>query len=242
MTERWILSLASRQAADGWHGEAHRLRATLDTIHAEVERGYGAPLRWRSDHLDEQAWRNPDDIAAHMLRDRLHDDEGRLMPGGGATGTVQAYLDDRTEPMASALWTAGADGDWSFVCNVDFFAEDPDSGARPLTAHSTDALVRLLRTAADAAQATHAQIHTRTILRLMMRARDDNDVGVLTLAAHGITALPDSITAYPCPTAAFPDALVLAADLNRLMADPASLVDDLLTVDDAVKQSSPTSN
>jgi hypothetical protein len=237
VSERWILNLASRQPVELWHGEARRLRATLNAISGCVEREYATPLIWRSETLSAEQWSDLDEIAAKMVREQLRDDNDTIMHGGGASSVVQGYRDDLPKPMTNALWTAGSD-EWPFVCNIDFYAATPDSGeGKPLSEHPATWLVELLCTAAVAAHASHAQIHARTLLRLLMRAREDNDVGVLTLAPHGIdtTALPHSITAHPCPSG-FPDGMVLMPDLDRVARDPASLVADLLAVDDAIKR------
>jgi hypothetical protein len=87
MVENWRMTIWSDQPTDLWHGEARRLRATLNAISACVLSQYGEPLTWRSETLDADGWRDIDQLAAHLDSHQLRDDAGKIMRGGGATAT-----------------------------------------------------------------------------------------------------------------------------------------------------------
>jgi len=235
MRQDWTLNLASRQAVEVWHGEARRLRGLLDVVSECVTAEYQAPLVWRDEDLSVEQWRDLDEIVAEMERQQLRDDFGKIMKGGGATGVVQGYRNDLPREMTNVLWTAGSD-EWPFSAAADFYTKDLAGGhARPFADHSVDWLVRLLSASAAAVSAEEGRIYTGPLIDALIDERMEAAVGALTLAPHGIdpAALPASITAYPCPVG-YPDGQILVADLERVTNDPASLVNDLLAIDDAL--------
>lgn len=262
MAERWKLHLASEHhvapqpstaaepadagtpqtAATGptalpqlWQAEAGRLRATLDAVARQVQLAYGEQLLWRSEALSEVVWQDLDQIAQWLSRQQLRDDDGKIMPGGGSNGVVSGYLGGRRENMVTVLYAAGRD-EWPFVFNMDVYADDHDSGARPLTDHDRDWLADLLADAAAAADAAQGRVRTTTLQRLLRAARNPNDVGLATLAPNGVQGqLPHDVTGHPRSSDRYPAATVLIGDLGRIEADPAALVPDLLAVDDAIK-------
>ena len=238
MAEDWLLTIWSDDRTDLWHGEARRLRATLNAISAGVRAHYGEPLTWRSEDLDADGWRDMDRLAALLDGDQLRDDVGTIMKGGGANGTVQGYLGDRLQNMTNMQYGAGSD-QTPFHCTVHFYAGEPERGARPLNEHPAAWLVQLL---AETAQATGdnvslARIHTNRLSRLLRRVRPLSTIGAMTLAPATVdtAALPASITVYPCPS--LPDRVVLAANLTQVTSDPESVVADLIAAEDAINQS-----
>src|SRR6266545_1458297 len=238
MHDRWRLHVASRERVGVWHGEARRLRAVLDAISACVGEEYGAPLDWRNESMSADQWSSLDEIAAELERERLRDDEGEVMQGGGSTNVIQGYRDAAPKAMTNALASVGADDDWPFVCNTTFYTRETEQGgARLLHEHPVDWLVRLLCEAADPVRADQARITTTSLQGELLDARETTNVGALTLAPHGINtaAMPARVQAHPCPVG-YPDGVVLVADLQRVANDPASLVDDLLAVDDLLRQ------
>lgn len=238
MSVSWKLNVASPQPLDGWYGEAQRLQNVLDTVSRQVEIEYGFVLLWRNEDLTTERWQDTDTLATYLKNEELRDDFGKLMVGAGSNCVVQGYRQENTDASTNALVTAGTKGEWTFVCTVTFYAGDTACGMfRTLPGHRPEWLVRLLCEVAHAAHATIARIRISSLSKPLRRARPGYNVGVLTLAPHGVdvTALPVSITAHPCPVG-YPDGLVLAADLDLLAADPAALVDDLLVVDDLLRQ------
>jgi len=239
MAEDWLMTIWSDDPTDLWHGEARRLRATLNAISACVRSQYGEPLTWRSEDLDADGWRDIDRLAAHLDDHQLRDDVGKVMRGAGANGTVQGYLGDRTQNLTNMQWGAGGD-QTPFHCTVHFYARESGRGARPINEHPADWLVQLL---AETAQATGsvslARMQTTRLPRLLRRARPHAKIGALTLAPAAVdtTALPPSIAVYPCP--GLPDRVVLVANLNQVTADPESVVADLIAAEDAINQGVP---
>jgi len=240
MVENWRMTIWSNDPTDRWHGEARRLRATLNAISSSVLALYGQPLTWRSETMDADGWRDMDQLAAHLDSHQLRDDVGKIMKGGGANGTVQGYLGDRLESMANMQYGAGGEPT-PFHCTVTFFALEPELGARPINEHPVAWLVQLL---AETAQATGdnvslARMQTTRLPRLLTRTRPDADIGALTLAPSTLdtAALPASITVYPCP--GWSDRVVLVANLNQVVNDPESLVADLFAAEDAMNQAVP---
>jgi hypothetical protein len=238
MVENWLMTIWSDDRTDLWHGEARRLRATLNAISACVRAHYGEPLTWRSETLDADGWRDIDQLAAHLDSHQLRDDAGKIMKGGGANGTVQGYLGNRPQNMTNMQYGAGSGDATPFHCTVHFYARESERGARPINEHPPAWLAQLL---AETAQATGdnislARIHTNRLSRLLRRARPLATVGALTLAPAAIdtTALPASIAVYPCPN--LPDRVVLVASLNEVTTDPESVVADLIAAEDAINQ------
>ncbi len=240
MVENWRMTIWSEDQTDRWHGEARRLRATLNAISSAVLSLYGEPLTWRSETLDADGWRDIDRLAAHLEDHQLRDDAGKIMKGGGANGTVQGFLGDRLQSMNNMQYGAGAQPT-PFHCTVTFHAREPERGARPINEHPVAWLVKLL---ADTAQATGdnvslARIETPRLARILMRTRPQADIGALTIAPAAVenTVLPASITVHPCP--GWSDRVVLVANLNQVVNDPESLVADLIAAEDAMNQAVP---
>lgn len=231
----WTLVTSSWEAVEGWSAEAARLLDQLRVVQGCVASEYGEPLVWRSDDMTAEQWRDVDAIAAEIIDGRLRDDFGNLMPGGGASGVVQGYRGVHTGFMIAGFWSVGGDGcQINTIYNVS--DHDTDEGdARQLNEHSTEWLVQLLSAAAGSVNASEARIVSAALDDELADAREEAawDVGVLTLFPRGIgdAELPESITAYPCPSGN-PDAVVLVADLDRVIDDPESLVPDLLRVHD----------
>jgi hypothetical protein len=236
MVENWRMTIWSDDRTDLWHGEARRLRATLNAISACVHAHYGEPLTWRSETLDADGWRDLDSLAAHLDSHQLRDDVGKIMRGGGANGTVQGYLGDRAQNMTNMQWGAGSDQN-PFHCTVHFYARESIRGARPLNEHPAGWLVQLL---AETAQATGsvslARIQTTRLPKLLYRASPEAMIGVLTLAPASVdtAALPATVAVYPCPGR--PDRVVLVANLNQATSDPESVVADLIAAERAINQ------
>jgi hypothetical protein len=240
MVENWSMTIWSDDPTDRWHGEARRLRATLNAISSAVLSLYGEPLTWRSETLDADGWRDVDRLAAHLEERQLRDDVGTVMKGGGANGTVQGFLGDRLQSMTNMQYGAGAQPT-PFHCTVSFYARESARGARPINEHPVAWLVQLL---AETSQATGdnvslARIETTRLPRFLTRTRPHADIGALTLAPATVnpTALPASVTVHPCP--GWPDRVVLVADLTRVVNDPESLVADLIAAEDAMNQAVP---
>ncbi|GAB4001632.1 hypothetical protein GCM10029992_37680 [Glycomyces albus] len=232
----WALVTSSdTRVENGLSGEARRLRSQLDAISERIEAEYGAPLTWRSEDMSAEQWRDLDAIGTEIEANRLRDDDGNLMPGGSAGGSVQGYLDGYPDFMASGGWSVGGD-EAAFDHVLEFRAADPTRGdARPLNEHDPDFLVALLCAAAAAVDADEATIRYGKLEDTLADAREEASwyTGALTLFSTGIrdAELPDSITAYPCPVG-YPDGTVLVADLDRVISDYETLVPDLLRVHD----------
>jgi hypothetical protein len=240
MVENWRMTIWSDDPTDRWHGEARRLRGTLNAISSAVLSLYGEPLTWRSETMDADGWRDIDRVAAHLEERQLRDDVGKIMRGGGANGTVQGFLGDRLQSMTNMQYGAGGQPT-PFHCTVTFHARDSARGARPINEHPVVWLVQLL---AETALATGdnvslARMETTRLPRLLTRSRPEADIGALTLAPATIdaAALPASITAYPCPGMA--DRVVLVANLGQVVNDPESIVADLIATEDAMNQAVP---
>jgi hypothetical protein len=240
MAEDWLMTIWSDDPTDLWHGEARRLRATLNAISACVLAQYGEPLTWRSEDLDADGWRDIDRVAAHLEVRQLRDDVGKIMKGGGANGTVQGYLGGRTQNLTNMQWGAGSD-QTPFHCTVHFYARDPARGARPINEHPATWLVQLLTETAQATgdNVSLARIQTTRLPRVLRRSRPHTNIGALTLAPAAVEhlALPAGIAVHPCPGQ--PDRVVLVANLNQVANDPESVVADLLAAEDAINQSVP---
>jgi hypothetical protein len=237
MAEDWLMTIWSDDPTDLWHGEARRLRATLNAISAAVRSQYGEPLIWRSEDMDADGWRDIDRLADLLDSDQLRDDVGKIMKGGGASGTVQGYLGDRPLNMTNMQYGAGSD-QTPFHCTVHFYAGEPERGARAINEHSPAWLVQLL---AETAQATGdnvslAHISTNRLSRLLRRVRPLTNIGALTLAPATVdtSAVPASITVHPCPS--WPDRVALAANLNQVASDPESVVADLIAAEDTINR------
>jgi hypothetical protein len=237
MAEDWLMTIWSDDPTDLWHGEARRLRGTLNAISACVRSQSGEPLTWRSEDLDADGWRDIDRLAAHIEDRQLRDDVGKIMKGAGANGTVQGYLGDRPENMTNMQWGAGGEPT-PFHCTVHFYAREPGSGARPINEYPAAWLVQLL---VETAQATGdnvslARLQTTRLPRLLRRSRPLADIGAVTLAPAAVdtTALPASIAVHPCPGQ--PDRIVLVANLTQVTVNPESVVADLIAAEDAIKQ------
>jgi hypothetical protein len=240
MVENWRMTIWSDQPTDLWHGEARRLRATLNAISACVLSQYGEPLTWRSETLDADGWRDIDQLAAHLDSHQLRDDAGKIMRGGGANGTVQGYLGDRAQSMTNMQWGAGNGDATPFHCTVHFYARESERGAHPINEHPAAWLIQLLAETAQASgNATLARIQTTRLPRLVYRSRPQAQIGVLTLAPASVdtTALPASIAVYPCPGQ--PDRVVLVANLIQVTTDPESVVADLIAAEDTINQGVP---
>jgi hypothetical protein len=223
------LVVSSRYAVDGWDGEARRLRGLLDAVSSAVDAEYGVVLTWRDEDMSVDRWADPAAIAARMEQLQLTDDAGKIMRGGGATLVIQGYpAPDSTDEMVSATWTAGRDGDWPFTCALTFYA-------RPLPDHTVEWLVDLLNAASTAVQADEARIETTALARGLRKARKGTKIGEITMIPpiDRAGAIPDSITLHPGPQHK-PDSRVASADLRQSVANPQSLVGDLLQLADLV--------
>jgi hypothetical protein len=240
MVENWRMTIWSDHPTDLWHGEARRLRATLNAISACVVSQYGEPLTWRSETLDADGWRDIDQLAAHLDSHQLRDDAGKIMRGGGANGTVQGYLGDRLQGMTNMQWGVGAGDETPFHCTVHFYARDSARGARPINEHPAAWLVQLLAESVQAiGGATLARMLTTRLPRLLDQARPQVKIGAVSLAPAFVdtAALPASIAVYPCP--GLPDSVVLVANLNQVTTDPESIVADLIAAEDTINQAVP---
>jgi hypothetical protein len=109
--------------------------------------------------------------------------------------------------------------------------------APSLHEHDPAWLARLLCEAAVAVGADRGTITTDRLEQALTGAFGGarRRVGALSLAPDGVLAdaLPASVVAYPCG-ASYASGRVVAVDLRRCAADPASVVDDLIAVDAAL--------
>lgn len=237
----WTMVVPSKQVVEGgWAGEARRLRSFLDVVSECMRPVYREPVVWCDEDLTVEQWRDLAEVTAEIERQRLRDDEDRIVEGGRSGGAVVAYREGAAKSMIGNLWNVGGDGEWKFNAALTFRTGDPVAGrAFPLGDHPVEWLVRLLSASSASVGAEESRIETNPMADELIDARYESIVGELTLAANGIgdAVLPDSVTAYPCPVG-YPNGVVLVADLERAASDPASLVDDLLTVDDLIRSRS----
>lgn len=234
----WTMVVSSKQVIDGgWAGEAQRLRSFLDVVSTCLETEYHESVAWGNDVLSVEQWNDLNKLTAEIERQRLRNDDGSLFTGGSSGSVVVARRGEALESMANNLWNVGGDGEWQFNSAITFYDYDFKAGeAKPLLEHPTAWLVHLISAASASVGAVEGRIDTDELMDEMLEVREVFDVGGLTLAPNGIgdAKLPASITAYPCPVG-YPNGLVLVADMDRLVNDPASLVDDLLAVNDILK-------
>ena len=237
----WKLVTSSQEQVDGWEAEAARLRRQLDAITACMATEYSEPLIWRSETMTAEQWQNLDSITAEILAERIRDEmpEQNLMAGAGATGLVQGYRGQLPNLAVASVWSVGSDRS-PFNNILNFNDLEPDKGnARRLNEHEPAWLVRLLCEAAAAVGADEAKVKHGDLDDELADVREEASwhVGALTLFPNGIgeAELPESITAYPCPSG-YPDGVVLVADLDRVITDPESLIPDLLRVHDLYQE------
>jgi hypothetical protein len=198
---------------------------------------YSEPLIWRSATMTAEQWQDLDAITAEILDGQIRDEtpEQNLMAGAGATGLVQGYRGQLPNMAVASTWSVGSERS-PFNNILNFNDREPDKGnARRLNEHEPAWLVRLLCEAAAAVGADQAKIKDGMLDDEVADVREEASwhVGALTLFPEGIgdAELPESITAYPCPSG-YPDGVVLVADLDKVIDEPESLVPDLLRVHD----------
>lgn len=249
------MSVNSKQALEGsWPAEAKRLRGFFDLMSQCLEAEYGEPLVWATELYTAEQWTDVDVITAHMQRRNLNASDGQPAAFDDASGVSFAHRTSESNPslfktVATMHWDVGGDGEWQFSSRMEFDPDDED--AKPLQNHSVEWLVHTLSSAAAYVNAVEATIDTSALANAMMDEGDNRldeygdppviHVRGINLAPHGIgdATLPASITAHRCPVG-YPDGLILVPDMDRLINDPASLVDDLFTLDDILKTANPT--
>ncbi|WP_283134654.1 hypothetical protein [Rhizohabitans arisaemae] len=125
--DEWTISTGSHVPAELWLGEARRLRKLMDVIATHVGGAYGAPLCWQSEDMTADQWADLDAIAAEMVRNRRHEDFGKLMESIGSGGVVLGSLENLPNVLANLRWHAGALDEWSFTAVVKFYTRYPAS-------------------------------------------------------------------------------------------------------------------
>jgi hypothetical protein len=229
----WALNVVSSAPVDSWIAAAKRLRDALDAISGNVAVAYGQPVTWLSQSLDSAGWADVERMAAEMERLINTDEQGRVWHELGALGTISGYLDGRT--LISTQWSARHHESPMQVI-ADFKTHTTNGAARALPEHDPDWLADLLLdTAATMVRVSEGHISTNTLSRAR-RARDVRSgytVGAVTYSPYPVDAdtLPPTLRVAresPAGTA------IVVKDLHRFASDPASLLDDLLALEQLI--------
>lgn len=222
--QRWALDVAAPGDTSSWHDPAERLVAVLDALAELLPQEY-EQVSWWTAGDGGTPWTDPYAVTKIMERGRS---------GDGSHGIVHGHLgEDRGDPLVDVLWGAGASGR-VFSCTVRF---NPRGGARSLSRHDPDWLIRLLRHTVGAAGASVGRIVTSSWLkedeRRMGRAVPLDQMipfwlGEVTYLAGPVDPddLPDSLVAHPGRHGT----VVALADLSATVAGHTEVIDDALTL------------
>ena len=242
--EDWTLQVISKEPIDSWEEAARVLRGLLDAVGSAVAREYGASPSWSNEDMGAEAWQDLDRITANVLDLRHRDEEGRLWEELGSSGIVQGYLPGHGRALVNLRYTLRSNRN-SAQCHIEFWAAGRDAVARPLDRHPPEWLVYLACSVGAAVRADQVRVYTRSLSRALRTADPKAwfSLGAVSLAPSGLdtSGLPASLTAYDCPMG-YPQGTVVVADLRRVVDDPASLVGDLLVLDDALARAATQRN
>jgi hypothetical protein len=223
----------SAEPLDSWAAAASRLRDVLDAISNRVAAAYGQSMTWLSQNLDSAGWADVDRIAAEMERLIITTEQGVPWHELGADGVVSGYLDGRS--LIILDWHT-RHRDTPMQCIADFKTPASDGVARPLAEHDADWLADLLLDTANAmVRVSEGHISTSAFSRgrRARKIRAGYTVGAVTYAPDRVDpdALPDTLRIVresPAGTA------IVVKDLQRFASDPASLLDDLLALEQLI--------
>jgi hypothetical protein len=229
----WKLNVVSAEPLSSWAAAAQRLRDVLRALSHQVSAAYGAPVTWLSQGLDAAGWADVDRIAAEMERLITTTEQGTPWPELGARGVVSGYLDGRT--LIILNWHA-RHSEKPTQCIADFRTAAHDGVAKPLAEHDPEWLADLLLDTANAmVRISEGYISTRAWSRAHS-ARQVNagyTVGAVTYAPGPVDAdaLPASLRVARQTEAG---TAIVVKDLQRFASDPASLLDDLLALEEQI--------
>jgi hypothetical protein len=229
----WTLNVVSSAPLDSWTAAATRLRDVLDAISRQVAATYGRPVTWLDPDLDAAGWADVDRIAAEMERQINTDETGRVWHELGADGPVAGYLDGRR--LISTQWSA-RHHETPMQCIVEFVTPTHDGVARPLAEHDPIWLADLLLdTAAAMVRASEGHISTTAFgrARRARKIRAGYTVGAVTYAPARVdpNALPDTLRIARQTEVG---TAIAVKDVQRFASDPASLLDDLLALEQQI--------
>lgn len=229
--QRWSLDVAAPGQMSSWQDPAQRLVAVLRSLAELLPQEYQQQVTWWTAD-GEASWSDTDSVATLMQRsprDHSH------RPDAGARGIVHGQLgDDRNlAPLVDVLWSAGQ-GDRMFSCTVQF---NPRGGARSLSRHDSDWLIRLLRATVEAAGATVGRIVTSSWLKederrmgwgVPLERMIPFWLGEVTYLARPVDPdqLPDSLVAHPSANGT----VVALADLSATVTGHTEVIDDALAL------------
>lgn len=233
-TGNWNMSVIAGSGTDGdVASDARRLQLLLQSVSTCVATEYGQPLTWADPEPPFEEWCDLGTVEAAIRRNPLRDEDGTPVPGGGFSGSVQAFRTGLPIPMINMRWDI-AGRERGFDIGVVFYPGDCASGeAKSLPHHPIEWLVHLVSTAGASVEASQVRIETSRLGMKIFNARPECIAGAVTLAPHGIgvVQLPDSISVHPCPIG-YPNGQVIVTDLASAVEAPQDAVDNVLIVDD----------
>ena len=224
--------MAAPGIAQSWHEPASRLVAVLRQVSEAVREAYGQPVIWRAPDDGPQSWDDVDTVEKILRRSQTQE-RGQT----GANGVVHGHLSEADPSLVDVVWGAAVDGR-VLNCTVRF---NPRGGARSLARHEPDWLASLLCSTVDAAGGSAGRIVTSSWLkederRMRHSVAPEGQVpfwlGELTFLSTPVdpATLPDTVVTHPCSTALGTGAVAMLADLSATATDPASAVDDMLSL------------